>query len=133
MRTKHLFILIHIRNKDEVGTMRLVSPTVNIFTDRSKVVLLLWIILLFMFHVCHAVLSVHCRLVVTCLEMTNHLAFLYVILSCVFVTFPCSVLDQVRNLIVSTHDLCLLPYFDFCLIIVSKASAILNARQTSAP
>ena len=30
---------------------------------------------------------------------------------CVFVTFPCGVLDQVWYLIVSIHDLCLLTNF----------------------
>ena len=39
MRTKHLFVLIHIKNKGEVGTIK-----VKIFlADRSKTVLLLWI------------------------------------------------------------------------------------------
>ena len=65
-----------------------------------------------MFRVCHAVLSVHCNLVATCLERANLLACLYVMSSCVFITFPCGVLGQVWNLIVSIPDLCVLPYFD---------------------
>ena len=41
-----LFVLIHIRNKDEVGTMTLVKALQQkYFTDRSKAVLLLWIFL----------------------------------------------------------------------------------------
>ena len=40
--------------------------------------------LLFMFRVCRAVLSVHCSLVVTCLER----ALLYVMFSCVVFHFP---------------------------------------------
>ena len=50
MQTKHLhvFVLIHIRNKGEVGTIHVtsLSPPVikTLFTDRSKAVLLLWIL-----------------------------------------------------------------------------------------
>ena len=50
------------------------SPQVNICTDRSKAVLLLWIIVLFMSYVCHAFASVHCCLVVTCWERADPLA-----------------------------------------------------------
>ena len=39
------------------------------------------------------------------------LALLYVMFSCVFVTFPCGILGQVWYLIISNPDLCLLPYF----------------------
>ena len=63
-----------------------------------------------MFRVCHVVLSVDCRLVVTCWVRADLLALLYVMFSCVFVTFPCGVLGQVWYLIVSIPDLCLLPY-----------------------
>ena len=66
-----------------------------------------------MFRVCHALLSVHCSLVVTCWERVNFLALLYVMFSCVFVTFPCGVLGQVRYIIVPIPDICLLTYF-FC-------------------
>ena len=48
--------------------------------------------------------------VVTCWGEADLMAFLYVILSCVFVTFPFGVLGQVWYLIVSIPDLCLLPY-----------------------
>ena len=54
-------------------------PVKNIFTDRSKAVLLLWI----HFVIYVAVLSVYCSLVVTCWELANLLALLCVILSCV--------------------------------------------------
>ena len=47
-----------------------------------------------------AVLSVHCSLVVTCWEMANLLTLLYVMCSCVFVTFPCGLMGQVWYLIV---------------------------------
>ena len=63
--------------------------------------------------VCHAGLSVHCCLVVTCWERANLMALLGVMFSCVFVTFPCVVLGQVWNLIVSISDLCLIPYFEW--------------------
>ena len=53
-----------------------------------------------MFRVCHAFLSVQCRLVVTCWERVKLLALLYVMLSCYFVTFPYGVLGQVWYLIV---------------------------------
>ena len=66
-------------------------------------------VLLFMFRVCHAFLSVHCSLVVTCWERANLLVFLCVVFYCVFVTFPCGALGQVRYLIVSISDLCLVP------------------------
>ena len=67
--------------------------------------------LLFIFRVCHAVLSVRCSIVVTSWERAEPLALLYVMFSCVFVTFPCGVFGQVWYLIiiVSIPDLCLLP------------------------
>ena len=55
-------------------------------------------------------MSVSCNLVVTCLEKADLLALLYMMFSCVFVTFSC-VLGQVWYLIVSIHDICLLSYF----------------------
>ena len=66
-----------------------------------------------MFRVCHAFLSVHCILVVTCWERADLLALLDMMFSCVFVTFPCDVLGKVWYLIVSIPDLCLLTYFKF--------------------
>ena len=66
--------------------------------------------LLFMFRVRHAVLSVHGSLVVTCWVRADLLALLYVMFSCVFVTFPYCVLGLVWYLIVSIYDLCLLTY-----------------------
>ena len=60
-----------------------------------------------MFSVFHAVLSVHCSLVATCSERAGLLALLHVMFSCVIVTFPCVVHDQVWYLIVSIPDFCL--------------------------
>ena len=63
-----------------------------------------------MFPVCHVFLSVYCSFVVA--SWCGFLAILYVMFCCVFVSFPCGVLGQVRHLIVSIPDLCLLSYFD---------------------
>ena len=61
-----------------------------------------------MFRVCIVFLSVLCSLVVTCWERAE---LLYVMFSSVFVTLPCSVLDQVWCLIVLIPDICLLSYY----------------------
>ena len=66
--------------------------------------------MLFVLHAGPAVLSVPCSLVVTCWERAYLLALLYVMFSCVFVTFPYGVLVQMWYLIVSIPDLCLLLY-----------------------
>ena len=52
-----------------------------------------------MFRVCHAFLSAHCSLVVTCGEIANLMALLCVVFHCVFVPFPCGVLGQLWYLI----------------------------------
>ena len=51
--------------------------------------------MLYVFHVCHAVLSVPCSLVITYLERADLVALLYMAFSCVFATFPYGVLAQV--------------------------------------
>ena len=61
--------------------------------------------------VCHTVLPVPCGLEVTCWERDDFLALLCVIISCVFVTFPCGVLGRVWYLIVSIPDIFLPLYF----------------------
>ena len=53
-------------------------------------------------------MSVTCSFEVTCWERSDLLAFLYVMFSCIFVTFLYGVLGQVCYLIVSIPDLCLL-------------------------
>ena len=80
-----------------------------------------------MFRVCHAFMSVHCSLVVTCMERAGLLALLYVMFYCVFVTFPCGVLDQVWYLIVSIPDLRLLTYFN-CFVYFILALIYLSLR-----
>ena len=62
--------------------------------------------------VCHAFLSVHCSLVVTCWERAYRLALLYGMFSCVFITFPCVVLGQVWYLIVSIPGLLTCSHFN---------------------
>ena len=79
------------------------------FTDRSKVVLLLWTICIFVSCVSHAFASVHCYLVVTCWKRADLLALVGDVY-CIFVTFPCGSLGQVCYLNVSFPDLCLLSY-----------------------
>ena len=73
--------------------------------------LLLGIFLLFVVNVCYAVLSVPCSLVVIDWERADLLALLYVMFSCVFVTFTYGILGQVWYLIISIPDICLLLYF----------------------
>ena len=55
---------------------------------------------LFVFGVCHAVLSVICGIMVSCWGRADLLALLHVMLYFVFVTFPCVVLGQVEYVIV---------------------------------
>ena len=64
-----------------------------------------------MFRACHAFLSVHCSHGITCWERASLLAILYVVFSCVFVTFTCGVLGQVWFSIESIPYLSLLTYF----------------------
>ena len=63
----------------------------------------------------HDFLSVYCSFVVTCWEMVERLALLYVMFSCCFFPFVFSFggLVQVWYLIVSISDLCTLTYFLF--------------------
>ena len=60
--------------------------------------------------VSHAFVSVHCCLVVTCLERADILT-LVGDFYCIFVIFPYGILGQVLYLIVWFADLCLLSYF----------------------
>ena len=56
--------------------------------------------------------SIHCCLVVTCLERADLLDLVGDVY-CIFVTFSCGILDQVWYLIVSFPDLCRLSYLEF--------------------
>ena len=108
MQTKHICALIHIWIKSEVGAL---SPPVKYFTDRSKAVLLLWIICVFL---CLVFLMLSHLIIVAlwspCSERTDLLALVGDVY-CIFVTFPCGILGQVWYLIVSFPDLCRLSYF----------------------
>ena len=121
MGTKHLFVLIYIRNEGEVGTIKQVCALQHVqytymLLDVPRRCFFCGPYLLFIFPVCHAFLYVHCSVVVTCWERANLLALLYVMFSCGFVTCPCGVLGQVWYLIVSIPDLCLLTYFELNLL-----------------
>ena len=68
MRTKHLFVLIHIKNKGKVGTIKLVKAPLQLkyFTGRSQGgASFCGYFSLFTFRVCHADLTAHYSLVVT--------------------------------------------------------------------
>ena len=71
--------------------------------------------MLFMSCVCHAFVSVHCCLVVTCWDRADRLALVGDVY-CIFVTFPCGILGRVWYLIVSFPDLCRLSYFNCILL-----------------
>ena len=83
-------------------------PPPSIFTGASFVDSCSFI---FVFRVCLCltVLSVPCSPVITCSEKADPLALLFVMFSCVFVTFPYGVPGQVWYWIVWIPDLCLCP------------------------
>ena len=90
IRIKHIFVLIHTRIRVRLYHKTSLSPPVKIFL----LAILRWCFfcgsfLLFMFRVCHAFLSVHCSLMITCWGRANFLVLLYVMFSCVFVTMQC--------------------------------------------
>ena len=59
MQTKHLCILIHTRTKSEVcAPLNRFKPSSEIFTDRSKAVLLLWTIYVISVLFCYAFMHV---------------------------------------------------------------------------
>ena len=69
MQTRYLFVLIHIRNNGEVDAAKHVMPSSKYFyrllQGSTSFVDLFF---LFVFHDCHAYLSVPCSLVVICCE-----------------------------------------------------------------
>ena len=76
------------------------------FTDRSFVDPF--------FYLCFMSAMLTCLFIVALWPLAGKgltLTLLYVIFSCVFVTFPCGVPGKVWYLIVSITGLCLLPYF----------------------
>ena len=93
MQTKHPCVLIHICTNGDVVAVKLVYTLKVFVLTVIKWCFFCGSFLLFMFFVCHALLSVHCSLVVTCWERADHMALLYVMFYCAFVTFICGVLD----------------------------------------
>ena len=89
---------------------RVRAHKLTIFTDLSKVVLLLWIIYVFMSCVFYAFASVHCSLVVTCWERADLLALVGNVY-CFLVTFSCGILGQLWYLILLFPDLCHPSYY----------------------
>ena len=75
--------------------MKLVSPPVNFLLNVPMRCFFCGYLLLFVF-----VFAVSCKLVAACWERADFFAILYLMFSCVFVTFPFGVLGQVRYLIV---------------------------------
>ena len=67
--------------------------------------------MLFLFHVCNNARVLPCNTLVTCWETADLLSFLYVMFSCVLVTFPYDFVGQLWHLIVSIPDVCLLFFF----------------------
>ena len=102
MQAKHLCVSINIPISPLVIKILLTVPRRCFFCESF---------LLFMFRVCHVVLSVHCCLVATCWERADLLALVCDVY-CGFVTFPCGILDQVCYSIVSVPDLG--PLFVLC-------------------
>ena len=107
-------------SEDETG----ISPPVKYFTDRSKVVLLLWIICVISSpeRKAHGRAKVYqslrlSRFRVCSLLACGHLLgkgwpwLSFVMSNCEVVTFPCGILGQVLYLIVSIPDLCHLSYY----------------------
>ena len=108
MQTKHLCVLIHMWTKGEVGTpwnrLKLSNKNFLLTFQCGSFVL-------FMSYVCHAFVSVHCCLVVTCWERADLLALVWDVY-CDFVTFSFGILGQVWYLIVLIPDPCCLSYFN---------------------
>ena len=77
------------------------------------------------------------RVILPCLFFTALLSsagkvLTFVMFSCVFVTFPYGVLDQVWYLIVSIPDICLLPYF-LCIYICWTPMVVLKPEGFNDP
>ena len=97
----------------------------------SNWVLLLWILFVTCICVCHTGMFNLYSLVVTCWERADLLALLYVIFSCVFVTFPNGVLCRVWYLIVSICDIYLLSYLEYLLLVLPyTCSSVLGTILT---
>ena len=74
--------LNRFRNKGGIGTVKQFKFS-SIFSDRSKAVLLLWILFVICVSCLSVIQSVHCSFVVTCWERADLLALFYLMFSCV--------------------------------------------------
>ena len=112
MQTKHICVLINILTNGKVGAVKLVQALpVKYFTDRFKVVLLLWIIL---YCLCLVIVILSCLFIAALWSSIGKGVaswLLFVLFNCVFVTFPCGILGQERYLIVSIPGICRRSYF----------------------
>ena len=73
--------VIHIGNKNEVGTVKHVKPSSSFLTGFSKAVLLLLIFFCYLCFVFVFVSSVPCSLVIACWEMVCLFVLLFVVYS----------------------------------------------------
>ena len=87
--------------------------------------LLLWILSVIRVSY-HTALSVTCSFVVTFCVRADLLVLLYVIFSCVFVTLPYGVLDQMWYLIVRIPDFCLIAYFEYLLFAIDSFHIVIS-------
>ena len=89
MRTKHICVLIHIRPKNEVGSLpfHMFKPSDHFLLNLLRQCFFCGFFLLhvFMFHVClnYNVLSVPCSLMITCWTRQDLLALLCMMFPCV--------------------------------------------------
>ena len=86
MRTKHIYILIHIRIGDEVGAINIIKPSSDFLLTITRWCFFWESFLLFLLQVYlyNTVLAVPCSLAIICLERTDLLSLLCVLLPCVF-------------------------------------------------
>ena len=84
--------------------------------------------LLFMFCVSNSFLSVHCSLVFTCWERSNLFALLFVMFSCVFVTFPCVGLGQFYRVLIFAFLFTSNFYSTQCSFFIANMVAMDNQR-----
>ena len=95
MRTKHLFVLIHIGYEGDVGTVKNVLALQYFLLTVPRRCSFYGSFLLFVSRVCLSYCLVCSLQPCSHLqERANLLALLYVMFSCVFVTFPFGVLSQ---------------------------------------
>ena len=88
----------------DISLMRRLRSIRRVSKVVKSIIFVVYVLCLSCCHVCH------CSIVATCWEKANLLALLYVMFSCVYVTFPSGVMGQVWYLIVSIPDFRRRPY-----------------------